>query len=345
MQSVRILESVDIELLDRLNVITGPNGSGKTSVLEALHILARGKSFRSPRIREVIRRQTDQLLVAATVHKSDKNIHCGVQRDTRQTVMKYNGDPVRSLSEQAKQLPILVLTPDSVSVMTGLPRERRRWLDWLMFHVEPDYLTIWNQFQKALRNRNSLLRAEASDSEFQPWESTMNECCIRLQASIENVLCLMQSELQTCLNVYLEGEATLRYLPGWNAEGSYGDYLQEHRQQHRESGYTSGGPQRSDLVFEVDGLSVSRVFSRGQAKMFLLALCLAEASIIFRMTEDSPVLLLDDICSELDDESTKKVIQNLKSSAFQCILTTTQAIPADNDIKVFHVEHGQFKQR
>ena len=158
-QNVRNLTDLRIEPATRLNILVGPNASGKTSVLEAIYLLSMARSFRTPRVREVIQHQQQSLLVTAGLRYTRSGlVNTGIEKGPGTTAIHFNGENVKKISEQARNIPLILIAPDIQNLALGSPRQRRHWLDWAMFHVEPTYLDDWRDYHKALRQRNSLLK-------------------------------------------------------------------------------------------------------------------------------------------------------------------------------------------
>jgi len=148
--NVRVLSKARVMAEPGLNLVFGCNGSGKTSLLEAINFLSRARSFRTVKLNEVIRDGEESLLVSASVVMDNKQvITSGIERRAKETRIKFAGAEIRQVSEQVRNLPVLVLTPENLGLLNSTPKERRRWLDWMMFHVEPTYLQLWGDYQKS----------------------------------------------------------------------------------------------------------------------------------------------------------------------------------------------------
>ena len=166
-----ISNNIYIEPAIGLNLVVGPNASGKTALLEAIHMLSRARSFRTPRIKEVIQKEQLTLQVSAQItNKQSRSISTGIEKGYGTTSIRYEGKALKTVSEQANNIPLLIITPDSHTLVTGAPRDRRHWLDWAMFHVEPTYIGIWRNYQRALRNRNNLLKQGGTNNQLSSWE-------------------------------------------------------------------------------------------------------------------------------------------------------------------------------
>ena len=344
-ENVRNINNIHISPCSKLNLFVGPNGSGKTAILEGIHILSRARSFRSPRIREVIQRQQQVMTVSAELLSSQQlKLVTGIEKSYGKTLIKYQGRALKTVSEQARNIPLVFITPDSHSLVTGSPKDRRHWLDWALFHVEPAYMGVWKNYQTALRNRNNLLKRAAVNDQVLPWEKNLVSNAERLGVFREGFI----RRLQDCFNQVSKGvfetESTLCFEYGDPPDRSLLDYLDECREQDRRLGFTRFGPHKADLVFTNAGEKVSQVFSRGQIKRFVLCLQLALAEALGDLNGEKPVLLVDDYSAELDEQAQVEVLSQLQSYAGQVFLTSTEVDTsmADlGDFRVFHVERGK----
>ena len=343
-KNVRNINNIHLQPCSKLNLLVGPNGSGKTAFLEGIHILSRAKSFRTPRIREVIQRQQAAITVTAEVLNSQQlRAVTGIEKSYGKTLIKYQGRPLKTVSEQARNIPLVFITPDSHTLVTGSPKDRRHWLDWALFHVEPAYIDQWKDYQTALRNRNNLLKQSSSNSQLQPWEKTLAEGAEKLDKFREEFFSALQVSFNETIQGVFEAKSTLCLEKGEAPGTSLLGYLTNCRDQDRRFGYTRFGPHKADLLFSNSGEKVSRVFSRGQIKRFVLALQLALARVFEDLNGEKPVLLVDDYSAELDEEAQSKVLAQLQSYAGQVFLTSTEMdaeLANLADSRVFHVERG-----
>ncbi|MDZ7734981.1 MAG: DNA replication/repair protein RecF [Gammaproteobacteria bacterium] len=340
---LRNLEDITLTPVAGLNVITGPNASGKTALLEAIYLLARGRSFRTHRIRELIRHNQDRLQVTARIREpSGREAPVGLERDRRQTRLRYDGASVRNLSEHARRLPLVLITPDSHMLINGSPVQRRRWLDWAMFHVEPAYLACWQDCFHALRQRNTLLRRSGPADQLASWEQALAEYSTRLDALREGFVQKLSFIFEGLIGDLLASEGGVRYQPGHDAAMDYGSQLAAARNRDRERGFTQAGPHRSDLFFEYRAMEARAILSRGQAKLYIAGLMLAFARML--VTDGlSPLILVDDLPAELDENARHRFMTALAAVGGQAFVTAIEPdMPADGWSAVcrFHVEQG-----
>ena len=340
--NVRNLSNLRLEPDPSLNVISGPNGSGKTALLEAIHILSRSRSFRASGINRVIRYQQQELQVSAGLRLPDKSaVVTGIARSRGSINIRYNNRTIRKVSEQAARVPVITITPDIHGMVSGSPVFRRRWLDWAMFHVKPTYIETWRDYHKALKNRNSLLRRNEV-GQLEPWEQAMWLSARTINAQRDAYIAELSDEMADTSQRLDIPQTELLYERGWQSGVDLDRFLAEHRRGDLERGITRHGIHRSDIVIRQEEREIGHFYSRGQIKLCIIALSLAQDRVFRRRTGRSPIILVDDLQAELDMTSQRRVIEVLAGQGVQVFITTTGKLPSQEQIpkRVFHVEHG-----
>ena len=341
-RNVRNLSNLRIEPGPELNIVYGPNGSGKTALLEAIYFLGRCRSFRTSGINRVIRHHQTGLQVSAGLRLPDQSlVVTGVERSRASITIRYNNRTIRRVSEQAVQIPIITITPDSHGLVSGSPVYRRRWLDWAMFHVEPNYIEAWRDYYKALKNRNSLLRRNKVE-QLEAWEQAMCRAAGIINEQREAFITELSDEMARTAQQLDIPLVTLEYSRGWATGSDLAHFLVTQRKGDLERGVTRHGVHRSDMVIRKDGRDIGHFYSRGQIKLCIIALSLAQESAFRHRTGRSPIILIDDFAAELDVLGQRRVMEVLAGLGGQVFITTTGEIPtnAHNKQKMFHVEHG-----
>ena len=342
-RNVRNLSNLRIDPGPQLNIITGPNGSGKTALLEAIHFLGRCRSFRTSGVNRIIRYRQKELVVSAGLRLPDRSqVITGVQR-TRTTIsIRYDNRTVPRVSEQAAQIPVITITPDSHRLVSGSPVYRRRWLDWAMFHVKPDYIDTWRDYHKALKNRNSLLRKNSVE-QLGTWERAMAQAAEKINSLRDAFISELAEELVHSAGQLEIPLAAPEYERGWQPGVGLEQYLAQQRKGDLERGMTRHGIHRSDIAIREEGRDIGLIYSRGQVKLYIIALALAQDSVFRRRTGRNPVILVDDLPAELDDASQRRVIEALAQRGGQVFITATGGIPtgAREQQAMFHVEQGR----
>lgn len=348
-EAFRRFESAEIALRPGFNLLTGDNGSGKTSVLEALHLLAHGRSFRG-RVRDGLIRQGTPALRAYVEWEADGIARrAGLRHAGGSWEARLDGEDVRQLGQLCAALAVITFEPGSHALVDGSSEVRRRYLDWGLFHVEHAFMPQWRRYARALKQRNALLRqAGGVDAQLDAWEHEMAQAGEELTQLRDAYLVGLQPSLARLLPSLLPaaGGAELLLQPGWKRqELSLSDALLLSRQRDLTLGYTSLGPHRADLKISLRDLPGREGLSRGQTKQLALALLLAQASHLAGLKGAWPVLQLDDLGSELDRHHQRRLLEVLAASGAQVLVTGTDApvglAAVGVDIAMFHVEHGR----
>ena len=351
---VRNLHPVNLTPSPRINLLFGANGSGKTSLLEAIHLLGLARSFRSTRLTPVI--QYDQAhcqLFGEVLFADGLRSQLGVQRDRQgEFVIRQDGKNLRSAAALAECLPLQLINPDSFRLLEGSPKVRRQFLDWGVFHVEHQFLPTWQRLQTALRQRNSWLRHGRMDAALQAaWDReliTASEQIDRLrQAYLQQLKPAFEQVLAELID--LSG-LTLSYSRGWDKERDLAEVLQAGLERDRQLGYTQAGPQRADLRLRIGSHNAADVLSRGQQKLVVCALRIAQGHLLQAVKRGRCVYLVDDLPSELDEQHRRALCRLLEALDCQVFITGVEAAQIesfwreDTPLAMFHVEHGRITQ-
>jgi DNA replication and repair protein RecF len=342
---LRCIRTAELELAPRLSLLFGPNGSGKTSLLEAIHLLGRGRSFRTRHTERLIRRGEPRLHVfgrTADALPHDLGISCdrvsGVEA-------RIDRRPVEGLAELSGILPVQLIDPGIHRLVEEGPVQRRRWVDWGVFHVEPGFLRSWSEYARTLRQRNAALRTGMPT---EPWDPELARLGELLAASRQRLLEQLRPDWQAICGRVLEGiQVEWSFHRGWSQEHGLAESLSLHRIRDRERGSTGVGAHRFDVALKADGRLAREVLSRGQQKLLGASMTLAMARLVSRVaTEVLPVLLLDDPAAELDRERTACLIAEISALRCQLVATSLDADRLDfgPPERAFHVEHGSVIQ-
>ena len=344
------MPAVDLVCDASLNVITGANASGKTSLLEAIWFLGRGRSFRSRRRDTLIRQSAEALSVFATIESSSGQIHrLGTGYSAQGLRARLDGETVRAVSTLARHLPVQLIDPHVHRLIEGGPGERRQFLDWGLFHVEQGFLSAWSRYRKALRQRNILLRQNPDSRSLGVWESQLAESGEALsvfrQDYINRLLPLFRVTVERILG---EQQVDLRYQRGWPAGESLHDALARLRSSEHQTGVTRSGPHRADMEILIDGLPAVERVSRGQEKILASCMVLAQQQLYADASGDHGVLMLDDLASELDQNYLGRfmtVVRELPAQKFLTVISpdaVREWLPVES--RMFHVEQGEVSE-
>ncbi|MDT8449886.1 MAG: DNA replication/repair protein RecF [Wenzhouxiangellaceae bacterium] len=342
-RDVRNLEHVSVAPGAGVNWFFGPNGAGKTSVLEAIHVLARGRSFRASSISPVIRDGAKALMVAARL--ADPKGRVGVERQAGGWRGRIDRLPNQKLSDFAQALPLVLIDPENHQLLEGAPSVRRSFLDWGLFHVEQSYLADWKRYSRLLRQRNAALRHGAGSAMLGALEAPMGTAAARVeQLRREYVarLAAQTAQLQQALAFRLPN-INLEYRPLADDAESYCRRWRDGRSRDLEQGFTRDGPQRGELAIRAGGRPAGTRFSRGQMKLGALVLKLAQMQVA-RGADQLPLVLLDDPVSELDRYHLERLLEWLGEQPNQAWVTAVGR-PGDKGgsppSTMFHVEQGK----
>jgi len=342
----RNLRSTTLEFDSRVNLISGDNGSGKTSLLESIYVLCQADSFRTHQLRQCINHAKSSFLLFGRF----EDFKAGLSKSEKKLEIHVNGESIKRRSELVKRVPVLVLNSDSFALVSGTPQQRRTFIDWCLFHVEQSYANLWGEYRHALRQRNRLLKSRKDLNLLAYWDEHLVGPS-RLLHEMRQRQCSELSELlhtefhDLLADIPLE----IRYRRGWPEEVDLGDVLVAQKQRDIQSGFTNSGIHRDDLLFTCAGVKAAEVLSRGQSKRLCLALLMASLKKVGRETGKQIVLLIDDLHSELDGKAQAKIYQQLADMDLQLFISNIEnRLPEGlqaKEFKMFHVEHGTIRSR
>lgn len=354
LQGVRNLAPLSISPSQNVNLIYGENGSGKTSLLEALYLLSLGRSFRTHKQKSMIQHEQEAMTAFCKVDGKDLGIERTKAGERR---IKLDGEWIKSAVELATLVPVQLLDPTMFKLLEGSPQLRRQFLDWGVFHVEHNFISIWRDMKKCLDARNGLLRRESksgqpvSEMEKDIWHNQLAEHANNLNKMRQAYL----ADFKPVFDDYMhrlnpELDVTMSFYQGWGKERDYLELLNEQWDSDTKQGFTQLGPQRADLRMKVSGQPAMEVLSRGQQKMVVCAMKLAQASLYQKAAGKPCIFLVDDLAAELDLKHRNALcglLEELKCQVFVTAIDASQI--ADNwssksQIKRFHVEHGTVHQ-
>ena len=343
-ENIRNLARVEIEPNPNLNILFGSNGAGKTSILESLVVLSRGRSFRTNQANELIGPVGDSFRVfAESVDHDNKINRLGLERSGKHWRARKNGADLTQLSQLTRDLPTVLMEPNSHLLVSGPPEVRRKYLDWGMFHVEQQFLDTWRRFSKILKQRNAALRfrredvLESIDDVFSKLGERLGSLRRAHSAAVSEKVMVLLRELSSGLeNIRLE------YNDGW-ANASLKDALLSARESDLHRGSSGCGPHRADVSIYCRGALARSVLSRGEQKLLSAALLLSQVEILAEQGE-KPLVLLDDLGSEFDQEHFERVLSRALETGGQVWISGTRSHKVNVDNRVFHVEHGTVKE-
>ncbi len=339
----RCLEKVELELDPHFNLFVGANASGKTSLLEALFFLGRGRSFRSRRLETLIQQGAKDFLVVGKTEAAGAVTTLGVRGSRLGTEVRIAGRPAQSAAELAEHFPPQVIDPEVHKLLEEGPGRRRRFLDWGVFHVERAFLPTWQRYHKALRQRNAALKQELSDEAVGVWDGELAEAGEALSAQRLAYLERLSEPLGAMGRRLLGMDVALVYHRGWPDERGLRESLARDVERDRRYRATQHGPHRADAVVRAGGQAAKDRVSRGQQKLLAAGLTLAQLQVQEMERPGRSALLLDDPAAELDATSLGRLLECVRELPVQLLVTSLRAevpgLPAAG--RLFHVERGR----
>ncbi len=351
-EGIRNLNNVQLSLNPQFNFFFGSNGSGKTSLLEAIYLLGRGRSFRTTNLPSVINRNRQHCTVSGLLlAEGGRQIRMGVTRDLGgQFNFRVNGVAVQTASSLAAELPILLFNADTFALLNGGPSQRRAYLDWAVFHVEQSVRVLWQRYQRALKQRNNLLRHDKMDGHIDVWDAELaklaGEINQKRRKAAERLFALIPQVLTTFEEV---PQVNFAYYQGWDEEQDLQDVLKANLESDKKRKATNYGPHRADVKIMAgeERAPAKEVLSRGQQKILVSAMQIARGRLLADVANRKSVYLLDDLPSELDREHRLKLARLLKTMDAQVLITGVDSaelrmepVVGEEEFALFHVEHG-----
>ncbi len=357
--SFRNLSKVSIEPHARFNILEGQNGQGKTNVLEAIYLLGALRSFREVRTKGLIQWETSNAFVRGRVSRRGVERVLGVELSQRGRRAVTDGKVVKRLADYFGHLHLVVFCPEDLSLSKGGPAGRRRFLDRSIFQVVPSYFEEMRAYQQALKHRNELLRKSSGPVDPLLMES-FDEALIQRGSKVlwrrMNFLEQFITVVERVFNELTHGAHTLHLsYEGLVKEGmdesaivdAFRERLNASMATDQRRRYTTRGPHIDDVVITLDGHIARSHASQGQHRAIALALKIAELRLAEVSLDAPPILLLDDVSSELDERRNAQLMEALDANQGQVFITTTDRrwIHLNDDMKVFSVKDGALSAR
>lgn len=348
--NVRIIKHAEIQPSSSVNLITGPNAAGKTSLLEAIDILSRGRSFRTHLVERLVSSDHSELTVTARLRQPQgTSFNVGLEKSRAGTRARLQGSTTQSIAELAAYLPVQVLHPESHQLIQGGPGYRRAYLDWGTFHVKQRFLSVWRRYQRALNQRNAALRTARESETVRAWHGELSEtgeCIDDFRQEYARALGLVIDEYVD----ELPGIARVKiaYRSGWPEGQTLAAVLDQEILVDIQRGHTRHGPHRAELEIKVDGRHATGTISRGQQKLLAATMILAQVRLFSQQTARSCVLLIDDLPAELERGYRVHLLCALARLDAQLFITAIDTedlnIGTQLDTKRFHVKHGDIQE-
>jgi len=338
----RCLDAVELEFDPAYNLVYGANASGKTSLLEALAYLGRGKSFRGAATENLVRQGAREFVLFGRVRRGGRLQGVGVRNGPDGLEISVDGNPAGGAAALAEALPLQVIDPDVHDLVAGGPEQRRRYLDWVTFHVEHGYLEAWRRFKRALKQRNAALRQGAGAGALSGWDREFVETGQVLDAARRRAFARLESGLDAASRSLVGAGVVFEYRQGWPMDDDLSSAVAGAQERDRAQGSCQVGPQRADLRLTFDERRARKMVSRGQQKLLACSMILAATEVVQETLEAPLLLLLDDPAAELDGSSLGRLMARVAGLGCQVIATSldpeTRLFPVAP--RTFHVEQG-----
>jgi DNA replication and repair protein RecF len=321
----RCLHSAELDFDPQFTLISGPNASGKTSLLESIYVLGRGRSFRTRRLENLIRSGSERFVIFGQVEMREGRTGMGIEGSAQGMRAKMGGERVSSLAELAAVLPVQIIDPEVHRLIEEGPSRRRRFLDWGVFHVEHEFVDRWQRYQQVLRQRNAALKARQPRAVVSAWDVDLVKLGEYINEARSKYVTQLMEGARGIAQSLLGMELSLSYRSGWTRDTNLEEALEASWSHDQEVGTTQVGPQRAELVIRLNQTAVKDRISRGQQKLLASTLLIAQLNLFPTDARIQPTLLLDDPAAELDVERLVGLIHEVRRQSVQLVVTSLSA--------------------
>ena len=346
--NVRSLDFIQLAPIDGINVIVGKNNDGKTTLLESIYFASSLKSFKSVSSSTLVKNGANSLKIQIKCSNVSIKSVISIEKTLKGSNSILFNEKRTALKQLLHEFPVLALNFGAENVVTGTSDDRRSLLDWGTFHVEPNFLEIYKNYQKALKQRNSLLKKSSLDN-LPYWTnllSTLGEELDKLRrdyfiglneafVDYKDIILSIDSEAYDDIR-----NSEIEYYSGWNKDQSLQAALEDSLDKDKAMKHTTCGPHRADLLFSSSGLELKSISSMSTQVVTGLLLVLSQSKVFHVKHGHYPVVLIDDLFFGIDDKNLVLVINLLKHSNAQCFITAPDLYKAklkdasDHDEKI-----------
>ena len=344
----RNYKSQEINLEKNINIFYGENAQGKTNIIEAIFLSSMGKSFRAKKDKEMIMLGEEKSNIEIEYEKTDRDGKIKIELGNKKIVY-INGIKIKKLSELLGKINVVIFTPDDINILKGGPQNRRRFLDIMISQLRPNYMYNLNLYLKTLEQRNNYLRQireeNKNENMLDIWDEELSNYAINIYNYRKEFIEKIKNKIK---NIHSEitnnkEEIEIEYLSECNSKEKYLELLKQRRKLDIIKGYTTKGIHRDDFNIYINKKELGIYGSQGQHRTAILSLKLSELNIVKDEIDESPILLLDDFMSELDEERRKNFLEKIND--VQVIITCTEKIDIENkEILVYNVKSGDVKK-
>ncbi len=344
LENFRNYDSQKINLNENINIIYGNNAQGKTNILEAIFLCAYGKSFRSKKDSDLIKFNKEEAIVDISYKRVDRQGHIKAEIKEKKTFF-INEIKQSKISDIIGKINVVIFTPEDIDIVKDGPQRRRKFLDMLISSLRPNYIHLLNLYNKTLEQRNNYLRQIKIENKnpnmLEIWDEQLSEYSFKIYEYRKYFIDKISERIDIIHNsITKSGKEIIKikYISNSKDKKSFLENLKKSRDIDIKRGFTAIGIHRDDFIIYIDNKPVSIFGSQGQQRTSVLTLKLCEQEIIKEEIGETPILLLDDFMSELDETRRKSFLENITGS--QVIITCTDKIDIEKEGKIFFVEKG-----
>ncbi|MGP4123027.1 MAG: DNA replication/repair protein RecF [Sodalis sp. (in: enterobacteria)] len=346
----RNIASADLSLAADFNFLVGANGSGKTSILEAIYTLGHGRAFRGLQFSRVIRHEQLEFVLYGRIDAGELDTQAtsvGLSRNRLgDSTVRIDGSDSHKIAELAQLLPMQLITPEAFTLLNGGPKYRRAFIDWGCFHNQPGFFSNWSNLRRLLKQRNAALRQVSRYQQLRAWDLELIALANRIsQWRAEYSEAIATDIAAICAQFLPEFHFDFSFQRGWDKESDFSELLERYFERDLALTYTASGPHKADFRIRAEGVPVEDILSRGQLKLLMCALRLAQGEFFTRRKGRRCLYLIDDFASELDTGRRRLLAERLKSTHAQVFISAVSADQirdiADEKGKIFKVEQGK----
>lgn len=340
----RNYKSQEINLEKNINLFYGENAQGKTNIIEAIFLSSMGKSFRAKKDKEMISLGEEKSIIEIEYEKIDRDGKIKIELGNKKIVY-INGIKIKKLSELLGNINVVIFTPDDINILKGGPQNRRRFLDIMISQLRPNYMYNLNLYLKTLEQRNNYLRQireeNKNENMLDIWDEELANYAINIYKYRKEFIEKIKEKIKKTHEEITNNkeEIKIEYLSECISKEKYLELLKQRRKLDIIKGYTTKGIHRDDFIIYINDKELSTYGSQGQHRTAILSLKLSELNIVKEEIGESPILLLDDFMSELDEKRRKNFLEKIED--VQVIITCTEKIDIENKkILVYNVKSG-----
>ena len=348
LENFRNYEKEEIELNKNINIIYGNNAQGKTNIIEAVFLCAYGKSFRAKKDSELVRFEENNAKVEIEYQKVDREGKILAQINDKK-IFYINNVKQSKISDMVGKINIVIFTPDDIDIIKDGPQRRRKFIDMMISSLRPNYIHLLNTYNKNLEQRNNYLRQikfEKKDPKMLDiWDEQLAIYSYKIYEYRKYFIEKISEKIQDFHNLITKSgkeDIKIKYISNSKDQKTFLENLKKSRDVDIKRGFTATGVHRDDFMIYINNRPVSIFGSQGQQRTTILSLKLCELQIVKEEINDTPILLLDDFMSELDEIRRKSFLENISDN--QVIITCTDKIKLEKENSEYFVEKGICKQ-